>query len=323
MRLTELKEEKFVFICGAGRSGTNLLASALSTNCGGCNLGELRFIWSLGQAPQSLDYRSIDEATPERIKQIRHFFLLLTKRRDSTYFIDKTTANVLRMGFVEKIFPNSIFIHVIRDVRDNLFSRFIQFRGGHGAVQIASNSVLDRYLDERVKTRPFSEKVGFLGNMVSQGISITRSGALPISRIPFAIRDSVLPRILGSMTGTYPQWGERVEGFDEWRLRYGELTALALQWKKIVADGRAQAADLTSSKYFEVKFEDMLSQPVEVAAQLAAVDAVFDGHQIGNILDQVVDRQNTRLWEDRFSQALLDSLEPKIRPTLEALGYKW
>ena len=66
-----------------------------------------------------LDEINEEQITPRKINNIRKdFHSLLKYKKLSPYLLEKTASNWLRLDLVNKVFPKSKFIHIIRDGRD-------------------------------------------------------------------------------------------------------------------------------------------------------------------------------------------------------------
>ena len=124
--LTGAKVERPVFVVGAPRSGTMLLYSVLrsSPKLAHWRPTEAHEVWELDHHPSQHGWVSnvltAADATPEVKKRIHRSFLLVTGRRKR--LIDKTPRNVLRIPFMNEVFPDARFIYLKRDGRENVNS---------------------------------------------------------------------------------------------------------------------------------------------------------------------------------------------------------
>ena len=114
-----------VFIIGAPRSGTSLLYAILRQSSSLKHWpGESHEIWEYDYHPalrgwesNALDASDIEGEAAARIR--RSFFLVAGKRH---HLLDKTPRNALRVPFVDALFPDSLFIYIQRDGRENINS---------------------------------------------------------------------------------------------------------------------------------------------------------------------------------------------------------
>jgi len=114
-----------VFIIGAPRSGTSLLYAILRASSRVAHWpGEAHEVWEADLHPALRGWASNaagpSDATPEVAARIRRsFFLAAGPRRR---LLDKTPRNVLRIPFVDAIFPDARYVFLQRDGRDNVNS---------------------------------------------------------------------------------------------------------------------------------------------------------------------------------------------------------
>ena len=119
------KLDRPVFIIGAPRSGTSLLYSVLRSAPVFAHWpGEAHEVWEADYHPALRDWESnalteadVDDKAAARIR--RAFFLVAGSRRR---LIDKTPRNALRVSFVDAIFPDARYVHLVRDGRENVNS---------------------------------------------------------------------------------------------------------------------------------------------------------------------------------------------------------
>ncbi|MDQ4024610.1 MAG: sulfotransferase [Actinomycetota bacterium] len=114
-----------VFIVGAPRSGTSLLYSVLRSAPAFAHWpGEAHEVWEAdfhpalrGWSSNALTAADVEPRAAERIR--RSFFLVAGSRRR---LIDKTPRNALRVSFVDALFPDARYVHLVRDGRENVNS---------------------------------------------------------------------------------------------------------------------------------------------------------------------------------------------------------
>jgi LPS sulfotransferase NodH len=117
--------ERPVFIVGAPRSGTSILFSVLRSSSHLAHWpGEAHEVWEADHHPALRGWDSnvlgAGDATDETRKRIRRAFLLTAGSRKR--LIDKTPRNSLRVPFIDHIFPDALYVFLVRDGRDNVNS---------------------------------------------------------------------------------------------------------------------------------------------------------------------------------------------------------
>ncbi|HEX2296883.1 MAG TPA: sulfotransferase [Actinomycetota bacterium] len=119
------KLDRPVFVIGAPRSGTSLLYSVLRSAPQFAHWpGEAHEVWEADYHPALRGWRSnaltASDVDPKAVQRIRRaFFLVAGSRRR---LIDKTPRNALRVSFVDAVFPDARYVHLVRDGRENVNS---------------------------------------------------------------------------------------------------------------------------------------------------------------------------------------------------------
>ena len=114
-----------IFVIGAPRSGTSLLYAVLRSSPALAHWpGEAHEVWEADHHPalRGWDSNALTAADAEvgaaaRIR--RSFFLVAGSRRR---LVDKTPRNALRVSFVDALFPDARYVHLVRDGRENVNS---------------------------------------------------------------------------------------------------------------------------------------------------------------------------------------------------------
>lgn len=126
----KISTKKHIFVLGAPRSGTTLAKLILTSH---------PYLVGPGYETAFFTYRDIFSFRFTGIKQkkmnelrknchdIVEFFDVFTHQvlmdhSEAKYYVEKTPQHVLQLGFLTKYFPNSKFIHMVRDGRDGYCS---------------------------------------------------------------------------------------------------------------------------------------------------------------------------------------------------------
>jgi len=114
------------FIVGCGRSGTTVLGSALGHHPGVTYLNEPRHLWT-DAYPETdiwsaragerggrlgLDRGDTDE---DRSRRLHDLFYCETRALDGPLLVEKLPANNFRLHFVDAIFPDGRYVHILRN----------------------------------------------------------------------------------------------------------------------------------------------------------------------------------------------------------------
>jgi LPS sulfotransferase NodH len=117
-----------VFVVGCGRSGTTILGEMLSHHPQLAYLNEPRRIWRLDPRTDvwADDARTNNarltltaaDVTPELAGRLRSKFALEVKIQKGSRLVEKLPANSFRVAYIRAIFPDAIFVHLIRNAFD-------------------------------------------------------------------------------------------------------------------------------------------------------------------------------------------------------------
>lgn len=115
-----------VFLIGCGRSGTSILGKIISKHSDIVYLNEPREIWSAGYTETDIWTKHASTAkgrlfmgqndeVPEKSDILRHLFISELKKTNKGTLIEKLPINTFRLGLINKIFPESRYIHIYRN----------------------------------------------------------------------------------------------------------------------------------------------------------------------------------------------------------------
>jgi hypothetical protein len=121
-----------VFVVGCSRSGTTVTYETIAASSTFLTFGyELPQLWNglWGPAHNNWDSEAAyaENALPDhRTKALSYFYQRLGKGR----VLDKSCINVMRVGYLNELFPNAQFVYIHRDGRDNVNSLIEGWRAG-------------------------------------------------------------------------------------------------------------------------------------------------------------------------------------------------
>lgn len=304
-----------VLVVGAARSGTNLLSRILDQDERFLNTSENRYIWNYGQASLKHDVREASDATPAVASYIRKFFARASEKSGRT-IIDKTISNTFRVPFLHEVFPESPIIHLIRDGRDNVVSRRIQWFGGTSSYRPDSG-------DPKRAAGPSSDRLSFVRARLSHLFQMLGRGNLPPGRWWVAALDNAWPFLANLVSGRPRRYGERFAGLADCLAAHGVLVTAGIQWRESVMQARTAGRRLPAQSYLELAYEDLLRDPVPTWERIAEfLEIPVEGPSL-DYMRKTLRPHNEGKWRGALTSDELARLEPHIRPTLEFLGYRW
>jgi hypothetical protein len=111
--------KKPVFIVGCPRSGTSITADLFATHPHVANWSEAGEIWDPDTYydPQANHHWDASMVTKEDAARLHAWFEYYRQRRGKQRFMNKHPRNSVRIGYINRVFPDAFFVHVIRDGR--------------------------------------------------------------------------------------------------------------------------------------------------------------------------------------------------------------
>jgi len=278
-----------IFIIGAARSGTTLLAEVVSRHPDVSYWIEPKYIWRYRGARSRSDVRCADEATPGVAAYIRRRFERRCARDGRARFAEKTPSNCLRIPFINQIFDDGLFLNIQRDGRDATLSSHKKW------------------------TNPPAS-----GPIVRRATSFE----IPLRDAPFYaadwLRDS-LGRALFPKKGHI--WGPLTPGIQEVRRTHDALETCAIQWRDSVRAVLAGMAEVSAERQLTLRYEELARDPAGVLARILqflglAPDAGLKRYTLESVRADSVGR-----WRQADPE-MVARITPLIGDAMAELGYE-
>jgi hypothetical protein len=283
--------ERPIIIIGAGRSGTKLLRTVLSVAPEVAIFPrEINYIWRHGNAGYPTDVLTPDYARPEVRQFIQSQFQKFSHRQQKSRIIEKTCANSARVPFVHAVFPDALFVHLIRDGRAVAESARRRWQANPEF----------KYLLEKLRWVPWQDIPYYCWRYV---------------RYQFG-------RFPGQADKAQSSWGPRFERLDALVKSKSLLEVCGIQWQTCVEMADTALAQLPSEQTFTLRYEDLIANPALITRKLyewADLTLTPDGE---SLIATTVHGGNLEKWRDELSQDELDALIPHIEETLLKHGYE-
>jgi hypothetical protein len=282
--------DKPILIIGAGRSGTKLLRTILSTAKGAVHFPrEINYIWRHGNALFPTDELRPEHARPEIARYIQNRFVIFQAQHNAKRVIEKTCANALRVEFIHAIFPDAYIVNIIRDGR-----------------AVTESSM-------RMWTAP--PEAGYL---------LEKLQWVPLSDIPhYGLR--WLKYQLGRLrtdTRSQSSWGPRFTGLDELVKSKALIEVCGIQWRECVEQAEAAMTKLPSHQTYTVRYEEIINAPHQTVSQLFEFLELTRTDMTDDFVNNKIRPENLGKWRTGISNSDYELLLPHIRETLEKHGYQ-
>lgn len=279
-----------VVIIGAPRSGTNMLRDMLVELSGVCTwpCDEINYIWRHDNLRFPSDEFTPEMATPDVVSYIRNQFDKLAKRSGADVVLEKTCANSLRVGFVNKVIPDAKYIFIVRDGLDAVGSAIERW---HASLDIPYILKKTRYV--------------------------------PISDLPYYATRYLMNHIyrIVSREKRLAFWGPVMSDMEELMTTHTLTEVCALQWKKCVDNSERDLASIPKERVMRVSYEELVRNPVAEFENIAKFiqkeipDSVRE-YLKKNIRASSIGKGRKALGEDQ-----VEALKPLISGTLVRYGY--
>lgn len=275
-----------VIVLGAPRSGTTLLGYLLARHPTLAYLDEPRLVWRYGNDRKS-DILKRRDARPEVKAYIRGTFARRVRQAGRSRLLEKTPTNALRMEFVDEVFPDCRFVHILRDGVQSVLSTRRHW-------QKTSKSVSSVFIRRRLREVQLRQIPYYAGEFLRR--LLARFG----------------PRLAKPVV-----WGPRLPGMDELVRDLDLLEVCALQWRWCVELACSVGRALPPDRYLEIRLEEFdeaaLGRILDFC-ELPPSDEVLQGFR------QRFDRAQTTSRANDGEPEEIEQIRRWIGPTLEWLG---
>ena len=280
-----------VIIIGAPRSGTNMLRDVLVEldDCATWPCDEINYIWRHGNIRHPSDEFSADMATPGVSRYINKQFEIFAAKMGVDTVIEKTCANSLRVGFINKVLPDAKYIFIVRDGLDVVGSALERW---HASLDVS-------YIYRKAKY-------------------------VPLLDFPYYASRYFLNRLyrLFSSEKRLAFWGPVLSNMEDLLKSHSLLEVCALQWKLCVEKAECDLASIPQTQIMRIKYEDFVSEPVAEFSRLAD----FLNKQVPNHLNEFLSNniRSSSVGKGRnaMKNETIDNLYPIIANTLKNYGYE-
>ena len=307
--------QKPVILIGAARSGTKMLAELLNRHPDLFVLREPTAVWRYGRAYSRTDLRPPTDATEKTRAYIRRAFAEALRESGKPRFAEKTPSNCMRIPFIDRVFPDAQFVHIVRDGRDAAASAVEVWRGlrdqpvakPRGETNAKRPAGNLRWVAQFWK-RAFRRKMR---------VDDLRSFIELPAYLPWAA--AIARRHL--FNSSKPLWGPRIPGLRQIRSALPLLETCALQWDMCVRTAASAARQLDPSRYFELRYERLVNSAAETTAEtLRFLNLPFDDERLRLMTSHIRPYPLPR-WREKLSAEELRRVEALIGAGLEQMGY--
>jgi len=275
-----------VFLIGAARSGTKLVRDIIAEHHSVDKVPyDINYIWRLGNGGLAHDELHPDLLTAKIqsriLKQIAKF------SKGAPILIEKTVSNCLRIPYLKAIYPDALFIHLIRDGLDVVESVYRQW--------IAAPDW--NYIFRKAMSFPFLDAFGYA----------VRYGTLTVHKM---LAKNSTPDI----------WGPRYDGILQDVKNMEIIEVCAVQWVRSVEKALRHIKKLPVEKCLTVRYEDFVEDPhslLDLIGGFLGIDpAYYHNLDLISISKINIGKGRKNLRPEQANLVL-----PLIKDTRKYLGY--
>ena len=280
---------KPIIVVGVGRSGMNFLGDTIAQHGSLAVATEPRLIWKHGNDSKS-DALRAEDARPEVIAHIRSRFAALVRQQGKRRLIDVTPGNSLRLGFVDRVFPDCQFVHFIRDGVDNVVSMRRFYAVYARTIRPEKDPIRDSFIMRRTRELRLRQ----------------------IPRMAMEVIRHLAPDFLLPLIGP-PVLGVRLPGMVAMQREMDLLDVCFMQWRASVEMASMVGRRLPIDRYMECRIEGF---------SLADVKRVFEYCHL-EMSPEVSEFFQERFESQRIGSAMKDAateelmyLRDRVAPTM-------
>jgi hypothetical protein len=249
---------------------------------------EINYIWRHGNVRYPSDEFTPNMARPEVCRYIRRQFDWVARKYQAHAVVEKTCANSLRVGFVDRVVPEAKYIFIRRDGLD------------------AVGSALKRWKAE-LDIPYLARKARFV----------------PTSDLPYYASRFLWNRIyrMFSRDERLAFWGPKLDGMEELLHKYSLEEVCALQWKRCVDKAAADLAEMPADRWTEVGYEDFVKAPETGLKELLEFLGINGGEELIAKAVEGVSPRSIGKGREQLGKEAVDRLGQLMEQTLARYGY--
>lgn len=277
-----------ILVLGSPRSGTTMLAQILRHHAAIGYVGEPRLTWRYGNDTRS-DMLRPEDARSDVTRHIRRTFAQQVRAQGKTRLLEKSPDNSLRMGFVEQVLPDAVFVHTVRNGVDAVLSirSYWQKSGG----SLSGINWRKRLREVRPSQAPYYAK-------------------------------EILRRAVAKVRPTRSTWvwGPNLPGIHEMRRELDLLDICCLQWRTCVEAACHYGRQLPSNRYMEMRLENFDADQLRTVMRFCGLE---DDAQVWAEFDRKFRPSDARSGarSNKATQEEIRRIMSWIEPTMHWLGY--
>jgi hypothetical protein len=292
----------WVFLVGSPRSGTTILAELLGRHPDVVEWYEPYFIWDWHLGLPADDVRGAELATPRVRAFIRREFEIFLRKSGKRCVLEKLPDHAFQIPFVNAVFPDARWVHIIRDGRDVTLSIQKEWHRRR----------------ETVERRSFRRLLLTAGDMLRRHHFWRNRAQAVLFELKSNRTLSPVRYLNKAKWGGRVGWGPRFPGWADELARRPLIEFNALQWARSVERILDDSRLVPPERWLEVRYERLVADPGVLGEIFAFVGLPQPDLEA---IARSLHRNSVGLSRRGLSGADLRQVEETVGPLLRRLGY--
>lgn len=277
-----------IFLIGNYRSGTTIAQTLIGLHPDIVTWYEPRTLWLYADPARRHDEFGEADATDAVARYIRRRFLKYQSQHGGRQVMENTPSNVLRVPYVNALFPEAIYLFMTRNPFSCISSMDLKW---HRPKTLAG-------LRRTISVTPPSQLHYYAGDFV---------------------KHAILKRIFRKkIVGIY---GPRYDGIDQDLKSYGRLNVVARQWARCNRKAREDLSKLGNGRVLSFRYEDLVQDPASVVRRIYDHCGLTCTDEIARTAIEMVDPGRQEKWR-RLDPEELKAVVPELREEMAFYGYE-
>jgi hypothetical protein len=282
----ELKPPIILF--GNTRSGSTIVQKVMDVHPEVVKWYEPRTLWLYADPGRRHDEFDEKDATDKVKRYIRKQFLKFQKQHGNRVVLEKTPANILKIPYVRAIFPDAIFLFIVRNPFSFISSVELKWQ----------RPITSKGIRRNLKSAPITQLHHYAGRLFMQ-----------------RLEKWILRRKYMSI------WGPRYKGIDQDLKKHSMLTVIARQWSECSKKAEKDLTLFSNGQVLRLRYEDFVENPISDMERICAHCGLEMTAKMVNAANEWVKSDRQDKWR-RFDSRDLAQILPEIQDEMHRHCYE-
>jgi len=277
-----------IIILGNTRSGTTIVQKVMATHPELAGWYEPRTLWLCADPGRNHDEFDESDATGKVKQYIRSQFLKYQKQHGNRTVMEKTPANILKIPYVQAIFPEATYLFVVRNPFSFISS--VEFKW--------QRTLTSKGIRRRLKSTPVTQLHHYAGRFIRQYVD-----------------KRLLQRKYQAI------WGPRYKGIEQDLKTHDLLTVIARQWSVCSRKAEKDMALFEPGRILRLRYEDFVEDPISDMERICDHCGLEMADDMVRAANEWVKSDRQEKWR-RFDPRDLARILPEIEDEMQRHGYQ-